>query len=167
MKWWTPINNILACEVVKQITSRAQRHIQRMCLRNRCMSAASIAAEVEGVGGSACQFSDHTLHTASCHVRWCTRKPANSFLKTSRQRTWITGTMSCGLMRQDILIWFRWGQACVGPTGEEYKDKCVLPTVKHGGGSVMIWGCMSATGTGELQFIEVTIKANMYCRIPQ
>ncbi len=25
--------------------------------------------------------------------------------------------------------------------GEEYKDKCVLATVKHGGGSVMVWGC--------------------------
>ena len=45
--------------------------------------------------------------------------------------------------------------------GEEYKDKCVLPTVKHGGGSVMVWGCMSATGTGELQFIEGTMNANM------
>ncbi len=46
--------------------------------------------------------------------------------------------------------------------GEEYKDKCVLPTVKHGGGSVMIWGCMSAVGTGKLQFIEGTMNANMY-----
>ncbi len=41
------------------------------------MSAASIVAEVEGVG----------------------RQPANSFLKTSRLRTWITGTMPCGLVR--------------------------------------------------------------------
>ncbi len=47
--------------------------------------------------------------------------------------------------------------------GEEYKDKCVLPTVKHGGGSVMVWGYMSAAGTGELQFIEGTMNANMYC----
>ncbi len=48
---------------------------------------------------------------------------------------------------------------------EEYKDKCVLPTVKNGGGSVMVWGCMSAAGTGELQFIEGTMNANMYCDI--
>ncbi len=28
--------------------------------------------------------------------------------------------------------------------GEEYKEKCVLPAVRYGGGSVMVWGCMSA-----------------------
>ncbi len=38
----------------KKLSARAQRHIQRLCLGNRRMSAASIAAEVEGVGGSAC-----------------------------------------------------------------------------------------------------------------
>ncbi|KAL0147049.1 hypothetical protein M9458_057573 [Cirrhinus mrigala] len=47
--------------------------------------------------------------------------------------------------------------------GEEYIDKCALPTVKHSGGSVMIWGCKSAASTGELQFIEGTMNANMYC----
>ncbi len=49
--------------------------------------------------------------------------------------------------------------------GEEYKDKCVLPTVKLGGGSVMIWSYMSVAGTGELQFIEGTMNANMYSDI--
>ncbi len=29
----------------------------------------------------------------------------------------------------------------------------------------MVWGCMSAAGTGELQFIEGTMTANMYCDI--
>ncbi len=29
----------------------------------------------------------------------------------------------------------------------------------------MVWGCMSAAGSGELQFIEGTMNANMYCDI--
>ncbi len=43
----------------------------------------------------------------------------------------------------------------------------VLPTIKYvsGSGSVMVWGCMSAAGTGELQFIEGTMNASMYCDI--
>ena len=49
--------------------------------------------------------------------------------------------------------------------GEEYIDKSVLPTVKHGGWSVMVWGYMSAASTGELQFIEGTMNADMYCDI--
>ncbi len=44
----------------KKLSACAQCHIQRLCLGNRRMSAASITAEVEGVGGSACQCSDHT-----------------------------------------------------------------------------------------------------------
>ena len=47
--------------------------------------------------------------------------------------------------------------------GEEYKDKCALPTVKHGGGNIMVWGCMSAAGVGELHFIEGNMNSNMYC----
>ncbi len=43
------------------------------------------------------------------------------------------------------------------------RSKNVLPTVEYGGGSVMVWGCMSAASTGELQFIEGTMNANMYC----
>ncbi len=43
--------------------------------------------------------------------------------------------------------------------GEEYKCKCVLPTVKHGGGSVMVWCCISAADNGELQLIEGNMNA--------
>ncbi len=37
-------------KLTKKLSARAQRHIQRLCLGNRRMSAASIAAEVEGEG---------------------------------------------------------------------------------------------------------------------
>ncbi len=61
----------------KKLSARAQRHIQRLCLGNRRMSAASIAAEVEGVGGRpvSAQTIRRTLHQIGlygCHPR---RKP--------------------------------------------------------------------------------------------
>ncbi len=46
--------------------------------------------------------------------------------------------------------------------GEEYQENCALPTVKHGGGSIMVWGCMATAGTGELRFIEGNMDSNMY-----
>ncbi len=52
-----------------------------------------------------------------------------------------------------------------GDTTEEYQENCALPTVKHCGGSIMVWGCMTTAGTGELRFIEGNMDSNMYCDI--
>jgi transposase len=38
--------------------------------------------------------------------------------------------------------------------GEAYKAKYSRSTVKHGGGSIMIWGCMSSKGVGKLVVIK-------------
>ncbi len=35
-----------------------------------------------------------------------------------------------------------------------------IPTVKHGGGSTMLWGCFSAAGTGRLVRIEGKILSS-------
>ena len=36
-----------------------------------------------------------------------------------------------------------------------------IPTVKHGGGNLMLWGCFSAKGTGQLHCIEGTMDGVM------
>ncbi|KAG2461018.1 TCB1 transposase, partial [Polypterus senegalus] len=44
---------------------------------------------------------------------------------------------------------------------EAYQEKNTVPSVKHGGGSVMFWGCFAASGTGCLESVQVRIKGKM------
>ncbi len=86
----------------KKLSAHTQHHIQRLCLGNRCMSAASIAADVEEVGWAACLCSDHTPHTASNWSAWLSsQKEASS--KDDAQESLdpcpVSLLMSCGLMR--------------------------------------------------------------------
>lgn len=48
---------------------------------------------------------------------------------------------------------------------EELNIKNLRSTVKHGGGSVMVWGCMSAAGVGNLVFIDGIMDKNVYLDI--
>ena len=42
---------------------------------------------------------------------------------------------------------------------------CTIPTVKHGGGSIMLWECLSAAGTGRLVRIEGKMNGAKYRQI--
>ncbi|XP_055381358.1 protein mesh-like [Condylostylus longicornis] len=45
------------------------------------------------------------------------------------------------------------------------KTSNINKTVKHGGGRVCVWGCISSAGTGNLKFIEGNMDATMYLNI--
>jgi transposase len=48
-------------------------------------------------------------------------------------------------------------------TGLQMKN--IIPTVKYGGGSVMVWGCFSYYGVGKLVFIDGIMDAKHYVNI--
>ncbi len=93
----------------KKLSPCAVRQVQKLALKNRRMSAASIALEVAEVEGHlvSAQTIRHTLKQVGLHgrrprrkplLKLAHKKPANSLLKTTWPRALITGTMSCGLM---------------------------------------------------------------------
>uniref|UniRef100_A0A3P9LRV8 Uncharacterized protein n=1 Tax=Oryzias latipes TaxID=8090 RepID=A0A3P9LRV8_ORYLA len=45
---------------------------------------------------------------------------------------------------------------------EAYNEKNTVPTVKHGGGSVLFWGCFAASGTGCLEVVQGQMKSQDY-----
>ena len=46
--------------------------------------------------------------------------------------------------------------------GEEYLDACVVPTARHGGGGIMVWGCMMTQGVGHLALVSGTLNSSGY-----
>ena len=49
--------------------------------------------------------------------------------------------------------------------GERYNVDCLKPTVQGGGGSVMMWGCISWEGVGPLVLVEGTLDQYRYVNL--
>ena len=46
-----------------------------------------------------------------------------------------------------------------------WRNHVAIPKMKHGGGSIMLWGCFSVAGTGRLVRIEAKMKGAKYREI--
>ena len=44
-------------------------------------------------------------------------------------------------------------------------ERCINSTVKYGGGTIQVWGCMSASGVGTLKVVTGCLTAKAYARL--
>lgn len=155
------------------MSQREERAIVRM-VKNSHLSAPKITVEVERICGKSVSEDTvrRTLYRSGNHGQVARRKPFIS-KKNKRKRLefakqylqkgteyWedviFTDESKFNLFGSDgrFTVWRK--------TNEELLEKNVCPTVKHGGGSVMVWGCVSSKGVGNLDFVQGTMNKDQY-----
>uniref|UniRef100_A0A8R1E1D3 HTH_Tnp_Tc3_2 domain-containing protein n=1 Tax=Caenorhabditis japonica TaxID=281687 RepID=A0A8R1E1D3_CAEJA len=112
------------------------------------------------------------LQVAGLHGRRPVKKPLVSLKNRKARVKWAKQHLSWGprewanhiwsneskfnMFGTDGIQWIR------HPIGSRYAPQYQCPTVKHGGGSVMVWGCFSDTSMGPLKIIVGTMDRYVY-----
>ena len=164
---------------LRKLTPRSTRSLLREVEKNRRASASDLAQAVVnqcGVVVSA-QTVRLTLQEHNLHGRRPRRKPLLQARHKKARLLFANAYVTKPLHFWEKILWSDETKINLfGSDGiqkvwrrphEEYKDKCMVSTMKHGGGSVMVWGSMSAQGVGDLHFIDSIMNAEMYCTILQ
>ncbi len=161
----------------QKLTPRQERLLMRRVEENRHASSLQLSKEVESQTGVTishdtirCTLQRNGMH--GCRPR---KKP---LLKPRHKKARLEFARAHADKDEDYWDSILWSDETkinfFGTDGfktvwrrksEEYKEKCMVPTVKRGGGSVLMWGCMSAAGVGELHFIDGIMNSQMYCSI--
>lgn len=114
----------------------------------------------------------HNLGFSSCIPA---RKPLLNDLQKENRLNWCLERQSWSIRKWQNIIWSDESRFAVfnndGPTRvwrlprERFNEENLMPTVKHNGGSIMVWSCFSGRGLGPLVLVEGTIDRWGYIEI--
>ena len=135
--------------------------IQIICKLNRRLTALQIRADINH------SISDHSEKTKSWwfkRLHNCQETIETNFHKKVAKCGWIgqqvtkiehLRTFECPLDESKFEVFVSHRKTFVRRlVGQKMLAEFIVPTIKHGGSSVMVWGCFSTVGAGELIKIQ-------------
>ena len=147
-------------------TSKEDRIIVRKSKADRFKSAPEIKAEIQAEHGVCISSSTKRRRSRGAGLKGCrTRqklRPTKRHKKTCLEfatlhKHWTATQWSRVIFSDEsrFLIHSSDGRAYVRRmVGEALNVNCVQSTVKHGGGGIMVWGCISKKGMGILEKLK-------------
>lgn len=158
----------------KKLSSRQQRSLKRTVTTDRRISAVKATAELN----DSCDKPVSTrtvrreLHQMDLHGRAAIAKPLIRAPNAVARKKWCKEHLGWTADEWKKVVWSDESSFTLFPTtgrvyvwrspNEAYNQECLLPTVKHGGGSVMVWGAISWNGVGPIIAVKGKVKAQDY-----
>lgn len=158
----------------KVTTSSEDRKIVITSKRNRRLTAPEIAAEVNVERSQPVSVSTvkRRLQEADLHGRVALRKPLLRAINKKKRLQWAKEHKDWTLDAWKNVLWSDESKFEVygsrrrtfvrRSAGERAIDQCLVPTVKHGGGSVMVWGCFGGDRIGSIARIQGIMRKEQY-----
>ena len=155
-------------------TKTEDRFIQLQCKRNRKKTAVEIVKTIRKKDGKL-KATVQTIRNRPIEfgypARVARRKPFLSKVQKQSRLQWAKDHRDWRDEWSKVLwsdetsftLFPRLGRQYVRrQPGEEMREDCLAPTVKHGGGKIMVWGCFHASGVGILRKIIGTMDQHQY-----
>lgn len=163
-----------------RITTQADnQRIKLISKRNRRLTAPEIAAEMNRDRERPISVTTvkRRLREANLHGRVAVRKPLLRRGNRQKRLHWARTHRNWTVDDFKNVLWTDESKFEVfGQTrrvfvrrskGERMLPECIVPTVKQGKSSVLVWGCFSNAGTGDLVQINGIMKKENYLKILQ
>ena len=159
----------------KKITPNKEARIVQLCEEYRKRPASEINAMMREedpsfkVNDTAIRYY---LRKNGLHGRICCRKPLLRPANKVKRYDWARKYRHKPLAFWREVLWSdetkfelfnsKRRQVCRRKKGESLREDTIQPTVKHGGGSVMMWGCFMGGKAGDLHRVQGIMKKEQY-----
>ena len=175
-KKFNTVKNLSGRGRKRKVSAKLARKICREVNNNPRTTTKAVVENLDQVGMKVSRSTiERVLHRGGLHARRPRKTP---LLRKKHLKARLA--FARGHMKQDPRFWstILWSDETKlelfghmdaeyvwRKKGEAYKPKNTVPTVKHGGGNIMLWGCFSSSGTGNLVKVQGIMKKEDYIRI--
>lgn len=158
-----------------KITSPAEdRRLEVISKRNRRLTAPQIRAQLNESRETPVSLTTvkRRLAKAGLQGRIAARKPLLRPQNRQKRLKWAKEHQNWNIDMWKTVLWTDESKFQIFGSnrrvyvrrrrGERMREDCVVPTVKHGGGSVLVWGAFSFDGVGNLHRINGILTKERY-----